>query len=103
MGVLGWSLLDFQGSAPAEVLRALAWKQHYDEQAEKDAWDRARWITYIMARISPHVKKVHKPQDVIVFPWEKTETKVQTPEERAQSIEILKKMDERQMQKHGGE
>lgn len=41
---------------------------------EQEEWERVRWMIYMDWAISPNLKRrPHKPQDVIRFPWEKSQ------------------------------
>lgn len=80
-------------SAPAEVLAALAWKQHYRDQEEKAHWERARWVAYLLLQPHDMKRKLKKLADIVEFPWEKEPPKPETQEDREKRIRILRKLD----------
>lgn len=75
------------------MLRALIWKQHFEEQAEKAAWERTRWLAYLLLQPYDSKRKLKKPADVVQFPWEVEERKPETEEERKKRLRVLRKLD----------
>jgi hypothetical protein len=44
-------------------------------RAQQEEWERLRWCAFMEWKISPSLKRrPNKPQDLILFPWEKKET-----------------------------
>jgi len=91
--VLGWSLSDFQASAPADVLRALHWRQYFEEQREKAEWERTRWLGYLLLQPYDSKRKLKQPSDIVKFGWEVEERKPETDDEREERLRLFRKMD----------
>jgi hypothetical protein len=74
VGVIGLSLDDTYRLTPSEFNSiCAAWGQH-NEQMQRMSWEQARFIGH--CAILPHSKKGLRPQDIVLFDWEKnTETK----------------------------
>ena len=54
-----------------EFLIAAQGFHQLEEVRQQAEWERTRWLATLM--LSPHTKKGHsiKPQDLVIFPWEK--------------------------------
>lgn len=53
---------------------------------EREEWERLRWRVFMEWAISPNLKRrPHKPQDVLLFPWETKTAEVQHAEPLTES------------------
>jgi hypothetical protein len=76
--------------------------QRRDDDRERGAWERARWIAAVL--LSPHAKKGKsiQPRDLTVFPWEKQErTEQDDAEAAAKRAELFAQWDNEIQVKYG--
>jgi hypothetical protein len=71
-----------------------------EEERQRAEWERIRWLAAIL--LSPHTAKgkTIKPDDLIVFPWEKPAPKID-PEKQARLDQIGDKWDEEIKKRYG--
>lgn len=106
LGVCGLSFEDFGLLTPSEF-RAISEARHrYDDDREREAWERAR-IVGVMS-VSPWSGKSVDPKRVLPLPWdqrhEPTEQRPATKEEAQRAFEALMKRRreaEERRKKHG--
>lgn len=65
---------------------------------DKTSWEQTRTVSYITAQCQS-TKKID-PQEMMTFPWDKTEEKhIDTPEEKEQMWREMKEMEKRMNKK----
>ena len=75
---------------PREFQNFILGHQEKDEREFRLKWEITRWITAQLAtRLSWGKTNIRKPQDLIVFPWEKTVKRT-----KAQITRLLRLMDD---------
>lgn len=69
-------------------MNAYRGKHRVEERAEREEWERVRWLASVS--LAPHAKKGHsiKPGDLLPFPWEK-KRRVRTKEEKLAALKRL--------------
>ena len=92
LGVCGLSFEDFGLLTPSEFQAIAAARHRYDDDREREAWERAR-IVGVMS-VSPWSGKSVDPKRVLPLPWdqrqeERPEQKVATKEEAQRAFEAL--------------
>lgn len=63
----------------------------YDYLAQKDSWEQARLVAYIIARVNS-TKKSLKLSDILKFPWEDSDGNVKTESNTSVSNEELDRL-----------
>ena len=88
MGVLRYSPSSFWSCTLDEILTAVEYYNELDVARNKQAWERARFITQIL--LQPHAKKGQKikAEDIVQFAWEVPDSSEVSSQER---IEHLRK------------
>lgn len=105
MGILNISLADLDLLAPADVLLALSWKRHYDEQLfeadYRNTWEQTRLLAAYT--IAPHSKnKIKNLRELFPLDWDEKTVKVETPEEREKRLAMFAKWDKQAKNQTGG-
>jgi len=77
---------DFMALTPAEFAAAYSiWKDNSEAQF-RDQWERTRLVA--SCSLIPHSRKIRKPSDYFLFPWEKEK-------EKTGPVAVLSKEDRR--------
>lgn len=71
MGCIGMSMDDFCRCTPSEFYEAYGAWAEWEQNREKELWERAR--TVCLCSLQPYSEKQLRPQDVMIFSWEKEE------------------------------
>jgi hypothetical protein len=56
-----------ESSYRAFTIRIAAYKNNQEAQARAD-WERTRWFCSLL--LQPHSKRILRPRDITIFPWE---------------------------------
>jgi hypothetical protein len=70
MGCIGMSMEDFCRCTPFEFRTIYEQWREKKEREERTAWERNRWMA--MCMLQPYTKKQLQPEDIVIFPWEKS-------------------------------
>lgn len=87
MGCMGMSLDDFCRCTPSEFYAVWeAWNENRS-QSEHGMWERARMLAF--CTLQPYMNKKLRPQDIMQFPWDKENQKLEAKREDSNGEENL--------------
>lgn len=84
LGCIGMSMQDFERCTPSEFKATFdAWNELHERDGRIE-WERVRMLCF--CSLQPFSKKELSLTDVMVFPWEKEETKNERREETREEV-----------------
>ena len=89
-GQLGMNVDDFYDMLPREFWNKVEGFYELENMRQRSDWERTRWSTCLLLNIQIQKGKRIKPQDLILFDWEKDEKNIDFEDLKAKA-ELYKK------------
>lgn len=92
-GQLGMNVDDFYDMLPREFWNKVEGFYDLENMRQRSDWERTRWSTCLLLNIQIQKGKRIKPQDLILFDWEKDEKKIDFEDLKAKAELYKKKLE----------